>query len=611
MASAAVLQPATSLPRIKQLYTTPATPASSPQTHVSLPNAAAAARKRYSQARYNDGDGAAAAGGGSPRTAAATKAAAQSVPYAPSKASGRRRSGALSPAEALAKYRRVLTSHEQTEIKSFSSVWFVGATARKIANASGEGQSSGFDDEKGRYKCVKNDHMAYRYEVLKGLGKGSFGDVVKAYDHKTKSYIAIKIIRNERRFHKQAQSEIKILDLIRRQDKKNNHNLIHMKDSFLFRGHLCITFEIMHCDLYAALKKDGFRGFGKATLKSYAKSLVSSLRVLRRSRIIHCDLKPENILIKAPGSTEIKVIDFGSSCFDTAKVHTYIQSRFYRSPEVILGGEYGVPIDMWSFGCIMAELHSGRPIFPGRDEKEQLLYQMEVLGAPPTSVVQTCSRRSSFFGKNCEPLFLNDKKGRTRLPGSRALSKAVGSTDPVFLDFIAKCLAWDPNARMTPREAAHHEFITGVKPYEDEFGGSASRSRSDTGSETSLGGGGGSSTGSSSGGGSSSNMRKRDSRIDATAVAAALTVGNAAAAAAGTGAGSTTVQRAHSDGGPAVRSTAAPLQAMVRPERCNSETAVLLVEKHQAQMMQPGNADRDVKTRGVYTKQHAPYATDA
>merc|ERR1711935_56932 len=146
----------------------------------------------------------------------------------------------------------------------------------------------------------------------------------------------------------------------------------------------------------------------------------------------------------------------------------------------------------------------GRPIFPGRDEKEQLLYQMEVLGAPPTSVVQASSRRASFFGKNCEPLFLKDKKGRTRLPGTRPLGKAVGTTDAVFLDFIARCLTWDPAARMTPREAAHHEFITGVKPTEDGYGPagtpvSRSRPRSSTSSATSF------------------STRKRDSRVDATA----------------------------------------------------------------------------------------------
>jgi serine/threonine protein kinase len=357
----------------------------------------------------------------------------------------------------------MLTKYEQEEIRNYSNVWFVGPTARKINAVEGKGKNAGYDDEKGRYKCVKNDHVAYRYEVMKGLGKGSFGDVVKAYDHKSKTHVALKIIRNERRFHKQAQSEIKILDLLRQQDKKNNHNVVHMKEFFLFRGHLCITFEMMHSDLYCALKKDSFRGFPLETIKTFSRALVTALRVLRRSRIIHCDLKPENILLKSADSSDVKIIDFGSSCFDHQRVHTYIQSRFYRSPEVILGLGYGVPIDMWSLGCILAELFSGQPLFPGHDEKEQLMYQMEVLGVPPMSVIQLGKRSATFFSAEFEPLKTTDSKGRKRLPNTKSLESRVGTTDKVFLDFIAKCLTWDPAERMTPREAAHHEFVTGIK----------------------------------------------------------------------------------------------------------------------------------------------------
>lgn len=368
--------------------------------------------------------------------------------------------GPLGPSDALVKYKRVLTKYEHNEIKEYPQIFYVGPTAKKINAAEGKGKNCGYDDEKGRYKCVKNDHIGYRYEVMKGLGKGSFGDVVKGFDHKLKTDVAIKIIRNERRFHKQAQSEVKILDMLRKQDKRDNHNVIHMKDFFLFRGHLCITFEMMKCDLYCQLKKDGFKGFPQEVIKDYTKALVTSLRVLRRSRIIHCDLKPENILIRADGSS-VKIIDFGSSCFDHQRVHTYIQSRFYRSPEVIMGLGYGVPIDMWSLGCILAELHTGQPLFPGHNEKEQLMYQMETLGVPPAAVIDSGKRSSTFFSADYEPLHLQDRKGRTRKPGTRSLEKALSCKDPAFQDFIARCLTWDPAERMTPREAAHHEYITG------------------------------------------------------------------------------------------------------------------------------------------------------
>jgi len=83
---------------------------------------------------------------------------------------------------------------------------------------------------------------------------------------------------------------------------------------------------------------------------------------------VHCDLKPENIMLKQPNKSGIKVIDYGSGCMHNERIYTYIQSRFYRAPEIILGIPYTSAIDMWSFGCILAELYTGFPLFPGESE---------------------------------------------------------------------------------------------------------------------------------------------------------------------------------------------------------------------------------------------------
>ena len=91
---------------------------------------------------------------------------------------------------------------------------------------------------------------------------------------------------------------------------------------------------------------------------------------MQKRKIIHWDLKPENILLKAPNKSAIKVIDLGSACFTDERLYTYIQSRFYRAPEIILGIPYTTAIDMWSFGCIIVELYIGYPLFPGESETE-------------------------------------------------------------------------------------------------------------------------------------------------------------------------------------------------------------------------------------------------
>ena len=122
-------------------------------------------------------------------------------------------------------FRRYLTPYEIEEIKAYPQIFYFAPSAQKVQSSPDKPNNQGYDDDKGRYKCIRHDHIAYRFEILRGLGKGSFGDVVKTYDHKTKKHVAIKIVRNEKRFHRQGQSEIKLLELLKGQDKNGLHIL--------------------------------------------------------------------------------------------------------------------------------------------------------------------------------------------------------------------------------------------------------------------------------------------------------------------------------------------------------------------------------------------------
>ncbi|CAN0524633.1 unnamed protein product, partial [Ectocarpus sp. 12 AP-2014] len=115
--------------------------------------------------------------------------------------------------------------------------------------------------------------------------------------------------------------------------------------------------------------------------------------------VIHCDLKPENILLQHAKRSNIKVIDFGSSCRSNNKMYSYIQSRFYRSPEVMLGLPYTTAIDMWSLGCILVEMHTGEPLFAGVDQFDQMCRIVSVLGVTPPDVVERSpsTHRGQFF----------------------------------------------------------------------------------------------------------------------------------------------------------------------------------------------------------------------
>ncbi|KAG6816950.1 hypothetical protein H0H87_001465 [Tephrocybe sp. NHM501043] len=259
-----------------------------------------------------------------------------------------------SPTSVLRNSAQYLSDYERKEILDYSSVYTFGAKSKKKpATHDITTNNWGYDDDRGDYLVVPKDHLAYRYEVIDTLGKGSFGQVLQCRDHCTGESVAIKIIRNKKRFHHQALVEIKILDNLRK------------------------------------------------------------------------------------------------------------WSRFYRSPEVILGHTYSMAIDMWSLGCILAELYTGFPIFPGENEQEQLSCIMEVLGVPDREYINRSNRKKLFFDLNGAPRAVINSKGRRRKPGSKNLQQVLRCTDEDFLDFISKCLVWDPERRIKPQAALRHPFITG------------------------------------------------------------------------------------------------------------------------------------------------------
>ncbi|KAM5262577.1 dual specificity tyrosine-phosphorylation-regulated kinase 4 [Ctenodactylus gundi] len=365
----------------------------------------------------------------------------------------------LTATEALKLFKNQLSSYEHSEILSYSELWFLGLGAEKLAMHPGKFRKMGFDDEHGSYMKVLHDHIAYRYEVLELIGKGSFGQVVKCLDHKKNELVALKIIRNKKRFHQQALVELKILEALRDKDRDNMHHVVHMKDFFYFRSHLCITFELLGINLYELMRNNNFQGFSLAVVRSFTLSVLKCLQMLHGEKIIHCDLKPENIVLYQKGQVSVKVIDFGSSCYEHQKVYTYIQSRFYRSPEVILGHPYSMAIDMWSLGCIMVELHTGCPLFPGANEVEQLAFIMEVLGLPPARFIQTASRKQRFFDSKGFPKNITNNRGKKRYPASKDLTVVLKTRDAGFLDFVRRCLVWEPSLRMTPDQALKHSWI--------------------------------------------------------------------------------------------------------------------------------------------------------
>lgn len=332
----------------------------------------------------------------------------------------------------------------------------------------------------------------YQFTVQKLLGKGTFGQAVKCKCEQTGQLVAIKIVKNHHDYTRQAKKEIEILTMLGKTLQPRDAHLITLLGAFVFREHTCLVFELLNMNLLEYLQQHRDKGLDLRTIRTICRQLLVALDALVAAGVIHCDLKPENVLLEESPQTSsrcnVRVIDFGSACMHDDDIHTYIQSRFYRAPEVLLGARVTSAIDTWSLGCIVAELFLGRPLFAGSSEYDQLVQIQSLLGPLPPVLLQ--GRKASLF-------FMCDETGysmRSFAQYSVSIQSSTGkpvkephmgarfrtaqslpefaaemlSTDPanasLLADFLSLLLALDPAKRAPPREALMHRFLLDHHP---------------------------------------------------------------------------------------------------------------------------------------------------
>jgi len=358
--------------------------------------------------------------------------------------------------------------------KHINHVYYEERDARRAARANHPGpqkgvNNHGWDDENYDY-IITSGEVIHGYQIKERIGKGSFGQVVRALDASNQE-VAIKIIKSKKPFLMQAKTEIELLEVLSK--GSDTHNIVNLREHFLYKSHQCLVFEMLSLNLYELLKNTQFCGVSLNLIRKFAKQILKALQYLASPSIdiIHCDLKPENILLRHPKRSGIKVIDFGSSCRSNKRCYQYIQSRFYRSPEVMLGLPYSTSIDMWSLGCILVEMHTGEPLFSGSDQCDQMQKIIQILGFLPTKMIdksndqhrllffeQTnnswCLRKNTLISQNprqtLSQVILGDPKRRNQDSGSQY---------DIFCDLILKMLVYDPSKRIKPEEALRHAFI--------------------------------------------------------------------------------------------------------------------------------------------------------
>jgi len=259
------------------------------------------------------------------------------------------------------------------------------------------------DDKEGYYKIRPGELLEGRYQVSTTLGRGMFSGVARAVDITTKKEVAIKIMRNNDALRKGGFTEIAILEKLNAADPDDKKHIVRFERAFEYKAHLCMAFENLSMNLREVLKKFGNNvGINLNATRAYAYQIFLALGHMRKCSIIHADLKPDNILVSRcfpvsqglvadffqvnEARNVLKICDLGTAIdrSDAATAATepmpYLVSRFYRAPEVILGVPFDYAVDMWSIGCTLYELYTGKILFTGENNNQMLKNIMEIRG---------------------------------------------------------------------------------------------------------------------------------------------------------------------------------------------------------------------------------------
>lgn len=337
--------------------------------------------------------------------------------------------------------RKSLSKNEKKYLSLYNTIWYYTKNLDRFKC-----------DNEGRYKIMVGDSINCQYEIMSSLGEGAFSNVYKVFDYKHDKNLALKIIRNDPRFIKQAQKEMDLLINI------NHENCVRVASIFCYGKSYGFTFPIYKNNLYEELKKNNMEGLEEVRVKRYGKEILQGLNYLKKKKIIHADLKPENIMLDFGG--KIKIIDFGSSHKEREikNIFVYIQSRYYRAPEIPLGLGISCAIDMWSFACIIYELLTGKPLFRCKNERQLLVTIIQVLGMPPDYLIKKGTRCMNFFrfssSKNKWIVFENLCNGAFK-PGNKRISVEDKNLESIF----NYCLQWVSVDRCYPSDLLSNKYF--------------------------------------------------------------------------------------------------------------------------------------------------------
>ncbi|KAK0181025.1 hypothetical protein PV327_003347 [Microctonus hyperodae] len=364
---------------------------------------------------------------------------------------------------------------EADNIGDFNSPTVEG---RRMGGPENPSLTDNWDDAEGYYRVRVGETLDSRYVVYGYTGQGVFSNVVRARDSARGNLdVAVKIIRNNEVMHRTGLKELEILRKLNDADPEDRFHCLRLFRHFFHKNHLCMVFEPLAMNLREVLKKYGKDvGLHVKAVRSYTQQLFLALKLLKRANILHGDIKPDNILV-SESKLVLKLCDFGSASHaHENEITPYLVSRFYRAPEIILGIPYDFGIDMWSVGCTIYELYTGKIMFSGKTNNQMLKFFMDLKGKMPNKLIRKGSFKEQHFDTNCNFLYHEVDRVTERekvvvmstLSATRDLTAELGGNSlppeqnrkvSQLKDLLERTLMLDAAKRITVNHALAHPFI--------------------------------------------------------------------------------------------------------------------------------------------------------
>ena len=306
-------------------------------------------------------------------------------------------------------------------------------------------------------------HVPSTLNIMNSVGSGAYGVVTAARDTITGEVVAIKKIERafeHQTFTKRTLRELKLLRALHHENIIRLNNILRPLNAEKFDEIYCV-FELMETDLASIIKSP--QPLSEEHCQFFLYQILRGMKYIHSKNVIHRDLKPRNLLVNS--NCDLKICDFGLARCDfstlsrqTAAMTDYVATRWYRAPEVILTWEkYTKAIDMWSIGCIFAELMGRQPIFPGVDSSNQVQLIVDVLGYPEDNVIDKIRSEKA-------------KSYLLRLPKRKPADFRIlfPHASETACDLLRRLLSFDPDQRLTVNEAIQHPYLETLHCMEDE-----------------------------------------------------------------------------------------------------------------------------------------------